>query len=77
MIYSSSFLRLRATYSCRLLFESTIKDELANADKNNAEFDLMRGFDDIFYVPHSRHTEVRKEDIEKVEELMILSESEE
>ncbi|MBR2594590.1 MAG: homoserine O-succinyltransferase [Firmicutes bacterium] len=45
--------------------------------KNNAEFDLMRGFDDIFYVPHSRHTEVRKEDIEKVDELMILSESEE
>lgn len=27
---------------------------------------LFRGFDDEFYVPHSRHTEVRKEDIEKV-----------
>lgn len=38
---------------------------------------LFRGFDDIFYVPHSRHTEVRREDIEKVPELEILSESEE
>ncbi|HHW48658.1 MAG TPA: homoserine O-succinyltransferase [Clostridiaceae bacterium] len=38
---------------------------------------LLRGFDDVFYVPHSRHTEVRREDIEKVEELEILSESEE
>lgn len=39
--------------------------------------DLLKGFDDLFYVPHSRHTEVRSEDIEKVDELMILSESEE
>lgn len=38
---------------------------------------LMRGFDDVFYVPHSRHTENRREDIEKVPELEILSESEE
>lgn len=38
---------------------------------------LFRGFDDVFYVPHSRHTEVRREDIEKVPELEILSESEE
>lgn len=38
---------------------------------------LLRGFDDIFYIPHSRHTEVRRSDIEKVEDLKILSESEE
>lgn len=38
---------------------------------------LFRGFDDVFYVPHSRHTEVRREDIEKVGELEILSESDE
>ena len=38
---------------------------------------LFRGFDDVFYVPHSRHSEVRKEDILKVPELKILSESEE
>lgn len=36
---------------------------------------LFRGFDDVFYVPHSRHTEVRHEDIEKVKELRILAES--
>lgn len=39
--------------------------------------DLLRGFDDIFYVPHSRHTEVRIEDVEKVKELNILSKSDE
>ncbi len=38
---------------------------------------LFRGFDDVFYVPHSRHTEIRREDIEKVPELEILAESEE
>lgn len=38
---------------------------------------LFRGFDDVFYVPHSRHTELHREDIEKVEQLRILSESEE
>ena len=37
---------------------------------------LLRGFDDIFYAPHSRHTEVRRADIENVPELQILSESE-
>ena len=44
---------------------------------NRKEKMLFRGFDDIFYVPHSRHTEVRREDIEKVKRLSILSESEE
>ncbi len=38
---------------------------------------LMRGFDDYFYAPHSRHTEVRREDIEKHPGLVILAESEE
>lgn len=38
---------------------------------------LLRGFDDEFYVPHSRHTEVRKEDIKKIAELNILAESDE
>lgn len=38
---------------------------------------IFRGFDDLFYVPHSRHTEVRKEDILKVPELTLLSESKE
>ncbi len=38
---------------------------------------IFRGFDDIFYAPHSRHTEVKRADIEKVSGLKILSESEE
>lgn len=35
---------------------------------------LLRGFDDTFWAPHSRHTEVPKEDIERVPELSILCE---
>ena len=38
---------------------------------------LMRGFDDIFWVPHSRHTTVLREDIEKVAGLKIVASSEE
>lgn len=38
---------------------------------------LFRGADDVFYAPHSRHTEVRREDIEKVPELSIYASSEE
>jgi homoserine O-succinyltransferase len=37
---------------------------------------LFRGFDDEFYVPHSRHTEVHREDIEKISELTIMAEAE-
>ncbi len=37
---------------------------------------LLRGFDDTFMVPHSRHTTVLREDIEKVPELKILASSE-
>lgn len=36
---------------------------------------IFRGFDDVFYMPHSRHTEIRREDIEKVPELEIIAES--
>ena len=38
---------------------------------------LLRGFDDTFYVPHSRHTTVLREDIEAVPGLKILASSEE
>ncbi len=38
---------------------------------------LLRGFDDEFYVPHSRHTEILRKDIEVFAELEILSESDE
>ena len=44
---------------------------------NNKISPLMRGFDDRFFVPHSRHSEVRRDDIKKVKELEILAESEE
>ncbi|MGI6664776.1 MAG: homoserine O-acetyltransferase MetA [Christensenellaceae bacterium] len=37
---------------------------------------LTRGFDDVFYAPHSRHTEIRREDILAHPELTIVSESE-
>lgn len=36
---------------------------------------LFRGFDDEFYAPHSRHTEIRHEDVVKIKDLKILSES--
>lgn len=39
--------------------------------------DLLRGFDDVFCAPHSRHTEVRIEDIRKEPKLKVLSESKE
>ena len=49
------------------IFEHTILDPL---------YPIFRGFDDVFFVPHSRHTEIRKEDILKNPELTLLSESE-
>jgi homoserine O-succinyltransferase len=42
-------------------------------DKRNVS--LLRGFDEQFYVPQSRHTEVRLEDIEPIGDLEILSSS--
>ena len=36
---------------------------------------IFRGFDDVFFMPHSRHTEVRKEDILKNDQLQIIAES--
>ena len=44
---------------------------------SNPELPIFRGFDDEFYIPHSRHTEVRREDILRNPELDILAESEE
>lgn len=44
---------------------------------NNPLLSIFRGFDDVFYVPHSRHTEIRREDIEKCSELDIVAESDE
>lgn len=38
---------------------------------------LMRGYDDNFWAPHSRYTEVKREDVEKCPELKILADSKE
>lgn len=38
---------------------------------------LMRGLDDVYYVPHSRHTQIKRSDIAQVKDLQILSYSEE
>lgn len=43
---------------------------------SNRHIPLVRGFDDRFYAPHSRHTEIRREDIVGKKGLNILSESE-
>lgn len=43
----------------------------------NRKVPLVRGFDDYFMAPHSRHTEVRLEDIKAVPEITVLAESEE
>jgi len=44
---------------------------------HNSKTKLLRGFDDEFHIPHSRYTEVRKDDIMKVEDLELLAESDE
>lgn len=36
---------------------------------------IFRGFDDVFYIPHSRHTEIRKEDILQNQALTVIAES--
>jgi homoserine O-succinyltransferase len=41
------------------------------------QYPIIRGFDDTFLVPHSRNSELRKEDINKVDDLAIVSESDE
>lgn len=42
---------------------------------SDSSLPIFRGFDDEFYVPHSRHTEIHRDDILKVSELSLLSES--
>ena len=43
----------------------------------NRKIPLVRGFDDYFYIPHSRHTAVRSEEIHACSDLTVLAESEE
>jgi homoserine O-succinyltransferase/O-acetyltransferase len=44
---------------------------------HNSKLPIVRGFDEVYLAPHSRYTEVRREDIEKIGDLEIVSESEE
>ena len=44
---------------------------------SNRKIPLVRGFDDMFLAPHSRHTEVPAEDIHNCPELTVLAESKE
>ena len=43
----------------------------------NRKIPLVRGFDDYFFIPHSRHTAVRNEEIHACKDLIVLAESEE
>ena len=42
---------------------------------DNRKCSLMRGFDDRFYAPHSRHTTISREDVEQVPELEVIASS--
>ncbi|HML37657.1 MAG TPA: homoserine O-succinyltransferase [Bacillota bacterium] len=49
------------------VFKQSLKDKKS---------ELTRGFDEEFYAPHSRHTQIKREDALKVKDLKILAESE-
>lgn len=51
------------------VFTHNINKEYANCST------LLRGFDDTFYAPHSRHSEIRSEDISEIPDLQVLSSS--
>ncbi len=56
-----------------------LKEKLFGVFPHHADYKqsmLFRGFDDTFMVPHSRYTDIRREDIEAVPELKILASSE-
>lgn len=44
---------------------------------NDSTFPLFRGFDEVFYAPHSRHTTLRADEIERHPQLTLLSQSDE
>ena len=48
-----------------------------NHKVHNRKNPIVRGFDDEFLAPHSRYTEVRRSDIEKIDDLEIMAESDE
>lgn len=57
-----------------------LEEKLFGVFQHHADYKrsiLLRGFDDTFWVPHSRHTTVLREDIEAVPGLRVLASSEE
>lgn len=42
---------------------------------SNDKLPILRGFDDVFFIPHSRHTEIKAEDIDPIESLQIIATS--
>lgn len=57
-----------------------LEEKLSGIYKHNIidrKIPLVRSLDDCVYCPHSRNTEIKREDIEKIDELSILAESEE
>ena len=57
-----------------------LPEKLFGVFKHKADYKhaiLLRGFDDEFWAPHSRHTTIRREDIEAIPGLKILASSEE
>jgi homoserine O-succinyltransferase len=62
------------------IHKQTLNDKMFGIFKHKVEkrkVPFVRGFDDIFYAPHSRYTTVSREDIINCEDLTILAESEE
>ena len=58
----------------------SLLEKLFGVFKHEVEYKnsmLFRGFDDVFMAPHSRHTMIRREDVEAVSQLQILASSEE
>ncbi len=57
-----------------------LEEKLSGVYKHTAAYKqsmLLRGFDDVFMVPHSRHTTVRIEDVKKCKDIKILATSKE
>ena len=57
----------------------TMEKKLFGVYEHKADYKrsiLLRGFDDVFWVPHSRHTTINREDVEKIPDVKILASSE-
>ena len=82
-VYSSMFIcwaAQAAMYNYYGIPKYPLKEKMFGVfshDVYNRKNPLVRGFDDKFFAPHSRYTEVRSEDIKACKKLEMLAESEE